>query len=78
MKVVKYAQNARAEHIEILSAIGISITFVYAYRFNVHSGSFLGILAALFLSYEPLKKLGAVNNELKRGSASRSSGWRPS
>jgi subfamily B ATP-binding cassette protein MsbA len=69
MKVVKYAQML-APSIEILSAIGISITFVYAYRFNVHSGSFLGILTALFLSYEPLKKLGAVNNELKRGSAS--------
>ena len=69
MKVVKYAQML-APSIEILSAIGISITFVYAYRFNVHSGSFLGILTALFLSYEPIKRLGAVNNELKRGTAS--------
>jgi subfamily B ATP-binding cassette protein MsbA len=69
MKVVKYAQMLTPS-IEILSAVGISITFVYAYRYNVHSGSFLGILTALFLSYEPLKKLGAVNNELKRGSAS--------
>jgi subfamily B ATP-binding cassette protein MsbA len=69
MKVVKYAQML-APSIEILSAFGIAITFVYAYRFNVHSGSFLGILTALFLSYEPLKKLGAVNNELKRGTAS--------
>jgi subfamily B ATP-binding cassette protein MsbA len=69
MKVVKYAQMLTPS-IEILSAIGISITFAYAYRYNVHSGSFLGILTALFLSYEPLKKLGSVNNELKRGSAS--------
>ncbi len=69
MKVVKYAQML-APSIEILSAIGISITFVYAYRYNVHSGGFLGILTALYMSYEPLKKLGAVNNELKRGSAS--------
>ncbi len=69
MKVVKYAQ-ALAPSIEILSAIGISITFVFAYRHNVHSGSFLGILTALFLSYDPIKRLGGVNNELKRGSAS--------
>ncbi len=69
MKVVKYAQ-ALTPSIEILSAIGISVTFVYAYRYDVHSGAFLGILTALFLSYEPLKKLGAVNNELKRGGAS--------
>jgi subfamily B ATP-binding cassette protein MsbA len=69
MKVVKYAQ-ALAPSIEILSALGISVTFVYAYRYNVHSGSFLGILTALYLSYDPIKKLGAVNNELKRGAAS--------
>jgi subfamily B ATP-binding cassette protein MsbA len=69
MKVVKYAQML-APSIEILAAFGISITFVYAYRYNVHSGSFLGILAALFLSYDPIKKLGAINNELKRGEAS--------
>ena len=69
MKVVKYAQGL-SPSIEILSAIGISITFVYAFRFNVHSGSFLGILAALYLSYDPIKRLGAINNELKRGSAS--------
>jgi subfamily B ATP-binding cassette protein MsbA len=69
MKVVKYAQMLTPS-IEILSAIGISITFVYAYKYNVHSGGFLGILTALYLSYEPLKKLGAVNNELKRGDAS--------
>ncbi|MBK9989898.1 MAG: ABC transporter ATP-binding protein [Verrucomicrobia bacterium] len=69
MKVVKYAQLL-APSIEVLAAFGISITFVYAYRYNVHSGSFLGILAALYLSYEPIKKLGAINNELKRGEAS--------
>jgi len=69
MKVVKYAQ-ALGPSIEILSAIGISITFVYAYNAGVHSGSFLGIITALFLSYNPIKRLGAVSNELKRGSAS--------
>jgi subfamily B ATP-binding cassette protein MsbA len=69
MKVVKYAQ-ALSPSIEILSAIGISIAFVFAYRYNVHSGSFLGILAALFMSYDPIKRLGGINSELKRGTAS--------
>jgi subfamily B ATP-binding cassette protein MsbA len=32
--------------------------------------SFLSLLTAIFASYEPIKKLGAVNNELKRGTAS--------
>ena len=69
MKVVKYAQSLNPS-IEILSAVGISATFVYAYRYNVHSGAFLGILAALYMSYDPIKRLGGVNNELKRGEAS--------
>lgn len=69
MKVVKYAQSLNPS-IEIISAIGISITFVYAYRNGVHSGAFLGILAALYMSYDPLKRLGGVNNELQRGEAS--------
>jgi subfamily B ATP-binding cassette protein MsbA len=69
MKVVKYAQ-ALSPSIEVLSAVGISIAFVFAYRYNVHSGSFLGILAALFMSYDPIKRLGGINNELKRGAAS--------
>ncbi|MFT3780480.1 MAG: ABC transporter ATP-binding protein [Nibricoccus sp.] len=69
MKVVKYAQILTPS-IEILAACGIAVTFVYAYQCNIHSGSFLGILTALYLSYEPLKKLGAISNELKRGEAS--------
>jgi subfamily B ATP-binding cassette protein MsbA len=69
MKVVKYAQ-ALNPSIEILSAFGISATFVYAYHANVRSGAFLSILAALYMSYDPIKRLGGVNTELKRGEAS--------
>ncbi len=67
MKVVKYAQ-ALTPAIEIISAVGISITLVYAYRVKVPLESFLAIVTALYASYEPIKKLGALNNELKRGS----------
>ena len=66
MKVVKYAQ-ALTPAIEIISAVGISITLVYAYRVRVPLESFLAIITALYASYEPIKKLGALNNELKRG-----------
>jgi hypothetical protein len=30
---------------------------------------FFSIMTALYMCYEPVKKLGAVNNELRRGSA---------
>jgi ATP-binding cassette, subfamily B, bacterial MsbA len=69
MKVVKYAQLL-APAIEIISAIGISITFIYAYRARVPLESFMAIIFALAVSYDPVKKLGALSNELKRGQVS--------
>jgi len=69
MKVAKYSL-ALTPSIEVISAVGLSVTLVYAYRTHVHLASFVSILMALYASYEPIKKLGAVNNELRRGSAS--------
>lgn len=68
MKVVKY-QQALNPAIEIISAIGISVTLIYAYRVQVPLESFLALITALYLSYEPIKKLGGLNNELKKGQA---------
>jgi ATP-binding cassette, subfamily B, bacterial MsbA len=69
MKVAKYAQ-ALTPSIEIISAVGISITFIYAYRVHVPLPAFLAIITALYISYNPIKRLGAVSNELKRGGVS--------
>ncbi len=69
MKVAKYAL-ALTPSIEVISAVGLSVTLIYAYRTHVHLASFVSILMALYASYEPIKKLGAVNNELRRGAAS--------
>ncbi len=68
MKVVKYHQ-ALNPAIEIISAIGISITLIYAYRVQVPLESFIALITALYVSYEPIKKLGNLNNELKKGQA---------
>jgi subfamily B ATP-binding cassette protein MsbA len=69
MKVAKYAQ-ALTPAIEIISAVGISLTFVYAYRVHLDLPSFTAIMMALYISYNPVKRLGAVSNELKRGGVS--------
>jgi subfamily B ATP-binding cassette protein MsbA len=69
MKVAKYAQ-ALTPTIEIISAIGISLTFVYAYRVHLDLPSFTAIMMALYICYNPVKRLGAVSNELKRGGVS--------
>lgn len=68
LKVAKYAQ-ALAPSIEIISAFGIAVVFVYAKFAGVTWDSFLAIVGALFMSYDPVKKLGAINNDIKRGEA---------
>jgi ATP-binding cassette, subfamily B, bacterial MsbA len=69
MKVVKYTLML-APAIEIISAIGISITFVYAYRARIPLESFLAIVMALAVCYDPVKRLGALSNEIRRGEVS--------
>lgn len=69
MRIVKYAQ-ALTPTIEFLSAIGITATMVFAYGGGVKLETFMAIVTALYMAYEPVKKLGAINNELKRGEAS--------
>jgi subfamily B ATP-binding cassette protein MsbA len=69
MKVVKYAQ-ALTPAIEVLSAIGIGVTLVFAYLSGVKLDTFLAVVTALYLCYEPIKKLGYLNSEMNRGAAS--------
>jgi subfamily B ATP-binding cassette protein MsbA len=69
MKVAKY-EKALTPSIEIISAVGLSVTFVYAYKVHLPLQEFLSIVVALYASYGPIKSLGAVSNELKRGSVS--------
>ena len=68
LKAAKYAQ-ALTPAIEIISACAISVVFIYAYRGNVTLDAFIPIMMAVYISYEPIKKIGAINNELKRGEA---------
>ncbi|PTX92758.1 ABC transporter ATP-binding protein [Opitutus sp. ER46] len=68
MKIAKYAL-ALTPTIEVISAVGIAITLVYAYSGGLDLDTFLALIAALYQSYDPVKKLGTLNNELKRGTA---------
>ena len=69
MKVVKYAQSLTPAT-EMISAISLSITFVYAYQVRIPLESFLAIIFALAVCYDPIKKLGALSNEIRRGEVS--------
>ena len=66
MKFVKY-EKALAPLIEILSAAGIAATLLYAYRIHLDQTTFVALITALYASYDPVKRLGALNNEMKRG-----------
>lgn len=66
MKFAKY-DKALTPMIEIVSALGISLTFVYAYEVNLKLDSFIALIGALYTCYEPIKKLGALSTEMRRG-----------
>ncbi len=69
MRIVKYAQ-ALTPAIEVISAAGIAATLVFAHRLGVQWETFIAIITALYLCYEPIKKLASLNSEMKRGEAS--------
>ena len=69
LKIAKYALGLNPV-IEIISAAGIAMTLVYAYRAGLKFEVLTGVLIALYQCYEPIKKLGYLNSEMKRGTAS--------
>jgi subfamily B ATP-binding cassette protein MsbA len=69
LKIAKYSLGLTPV-IEIISAFGIALTLIYAYRAGLKFEVLMGVLVALYQCYEPIKKLGYLNSELKRGAAS--------
>ena len=69
MKVVKYSKIL-SPSIEVVSSFGICITIFLAGLKGVSQEEIIAIIAALFFSYGPVKKIGEIQNNLKRGLAS--------
>ena len=69
MKTVKYSK-ALTPIIEVLSGAGIAATLLFAFQAQVKWDTFFAIIMALYLCYEPIKKLGYLNTEINRGAAS--------
>ena len=69
MKAVKYAK-ALTPAIEVFSGAGIAATLIFAYQAGVKWDTFFSIITALYLCYEPIKKIGYLNTEMNRGTAS--------
>ncbi len=69
LKAVKYTLFL-SPAIEVIAACGVCVALAYAWKEKIPAEDVIAILLALYLSYEPLKKLGRLHNRLKEGSAS--------
>ena len=69
MKVVKYSQIL-TPLIEILTAVGISFAIFQAARSSIRLDAVVPVITALYIAYEPIKKLGGINNKIKEALAS--------
>ena len=69
LKVVKYSQML-SPSIEFIASLGIAFSLYYAYYGGITLSVFVSILGALFVCYEPMKKLGNLHSQFTKGTAS--------
>lgn len=66
LKVVKYS-FAVAPSIEVVTSVGIALAFVFAYRKGVSLEAFVTIMPVLYFSYDAIKKIGNIHNQIQAG-----------
>lgn len=69
LKVVKY-QKILAPTIEVVAALGMVLALYIAIDKNIAPGAIASLLTVLYMGYEPVKKLGAMHNNVRRAEAS--------
>ncbi|MEO5916701.1 MAG: ABC transporter ATP-binding protein [Luteolibacter sp.] len=68
MKVAKYRQ-AISPTIEVVAAAGFAAALYFGVSSGMKLDGFITLGMALFMSYEPIKKLGMVHSQIKQGGA---------
>ena len=68
MRVIKYF-HMLSPSIEVISSAGVSLAFVVAYIQGITLETFMPLLFALYMSYEPIKKIGVLSSRFHRGKA---------
>ncbi len=66
MKVVKYRQ-AISPTIEVVAATGFAAALFAGVRHGMTMSDFISLGTALYMAYEPVKKLGVIHSLLKQG-----------
>jgi len=69
LKVVKY-DKALSPLIELVTSFAIVIALYLAVVREIDEGALASILAALYMCYQPIKKLGGINNTIRKAEAS--------
>jgi subfamily B ATP-binding cassette protein MsbA len=69
MKVVKYKQMI-SPVVEFVSVVGLTIAIYLGAQQGMKLSGFMTIAMALYLCYEPVKKLGAIQGHLKQAEVS--------
>lgn len=68
LRIVKY-QNLISPSIEVMAACGFSAALFMGVRYGLTLSEFLAVGVALFISYEPIKRLGKLSGLFRQGSA---------
>lgn len=68
LKVVKY-KSMISPSIEVVASVGFAMALYLGVQRGMSLEQFMSVGAALFMAYEPVKKLGAVNSLLRQGGA---------
>lgn len=69
LKVLKYRLSI-SPAVEVVGALGFSVALLFGVRAGMDLDGFLALGMALYMSYEPIKKLGAVHAQFSQGGAS--------
>lgn len=69
MKMLKY-NILLTPIIEVISTIGVCCAFFYAYLAHIPAEVFMATAVALYMTYEPIKKIGRLSNSLTVAQAS--------
>ena len=68
MKVIKYRQ-AISPSIEVVASTGFAAALFFGVRNGMTLEGFMTLGVALYMSYEPVKKLGAIHSQFRQGEA---------
>ena len=69
VKVIKY-RTMISPAIEVVAAVGFSLSLYYAWKIGgMKQGDFIALGMALYMAYEPVKKLGTMFGIMRQGEA---------